>query len=257
MQFNKSLITLFFLALLFSLPQAFAQDEAENDDIAQVVTITAKDGHQKALEDAITAYHHAMADKEGAWRYQWFSVITGPDTGKYIARSGGHNYADFDATHDWDEAADAKFASDVAPHIASAVTTMTRGDDEIGIWPDSMEGYNYFSLTTWHVKQGRNNAFNEGLKKIDATLKAGGWPTYYAFVYPVSGGKGNELLIVSPHKNFADLAPQEPKFMDVMGKAMGEEEAAAFMSEWATNYYPGQNRLVKYRAELSDYGDGE
>jgi len=52
------------------MPQAVAQDEEENDGLANVVYITAKDGHEKALEDAITAYHHDMADKPGAWRYQ-------------------------------------------------------------------------------------------------------------------------------------------------------------------------------------------
>jgi len=134
---------------------------------------------------------------------------------------------------------------------------MAKGDDELGIWPDSMEGYGYFSVTNWHVKQGKGKAFNDGLKKIDAALKAGNWPTYYAFSYPVSGGKGNTVTIVSPRKSFADMAPKEPKFIDIITEAMGEEEAGAFLAEWSTTYYQGQNQLLEYRAESSDYGDGE
>ncbi len=257
MQFKKTLIVLASLALISPMSQAVAQDDEKTDGLANVVLITAKDGQAKALEDAITAYHHYMADKPGAWRWQWYSITTGPDTGSYIARSGNHNYADFDVSHDWDDAAGAKFASDVQPHIASAIATITRTDDELGIWPESMEGYELISVTQWHVKQGKGQAFNEGLKKIDAILKAGSWPSYYAFVYPVSGGKGNQVTLVSPRKNFADMAPKDPEFMDVMNEAMGEEETAAFFAEWSTTYYQGQDSLLRYRAELSDYGDSE
>ncbi len=257
MQFKKTLIMLVSLALISCMSHAVAQDEEKTDGLAQVVQITARDGHEKALEDAITAYHHYMADKAGAWRYQWYSVVTGPDTGTYLARSGNHNWADFDATHDWDEAADAKFLAEVQPHIADADFFISKGDDELGIWPESMDGYEYFSVTTWHIKQGKAQAFNESLKKIDATLKAGNWPSYYTFSRPVSGGKGNTISLVSPRKSFADMAPKEPKFIDIVNEAMGEEDAAAFLSEFSTTYYVGQNRLLKYRAELSDYGDGK
>ena len=255
MQFKKILILVATLMLINGMSNAVAQDEEKNDGLARVVFITAEDGHEKALEEAITAYHHSMGDKEGAWRYQWFSVLTGPNTGKYIARSGDHNWADFDAVHDWDEEAGARFAKDVQPHIAEATIMITKRDDELGMWPESMEGYGYFSITNWHVKQGQNNAFNEGLKKINETLKDGGWPNYYAFAYPVSGGKGNQVIIVSPRKNFADMAPKEPKFIDIMNKAMGEEETKAFLAEWSQTYHVGQNSLLKHRPKLSDYGD--
>ncbi len=257
MQFKKVLILVASLTLMNFMSPAVAQDEEENDGLAQVALITARDGHNKALEEAITAYHHYMADKEGAWRYQWYSIVSGPDTGKYIARSGSHNWADFDAEHDWDEEAGARFVETVQPHIADADFMIVKTDDEVGIWPESMEGYQYFSITQWHIKSGQNTKFNEGLKKVDKALNEGGFPNYYAFTYPVSGGKGNQVTLVSPRKNFADMAPKEPNFIDVMNKALGEEETKAMLAEWSTTYKVGQNQLLHYRHELSDYGDGK
>ena len=257
MYFKKIFIMVTALAMLASMSFAVAQDGEKNDGLARVAVITAKDGQGKALEEAIVKYHHFMGKKKGAMRYQWYAIRTGPDTGKYIARSGGHNWADFDAKHDWDEEAGAKFASLVQPHIANAVITITKNDDELGIWPDSLEGYEYFSVTRWHIKPGHYDAFSEGLKKIDGILKSGGWPTYYSFINTISGGKGNSVMVVSPRKNFADMAPKEPAFMDVMKKAMGEEEAKAFMADWGTTYKPGQNMLLQHMAEQSDYGDGK
>ncbi len=257
MHLKKTLIMAVVLLMLGSMSVAVAQDAEKNEGIARVAFITAKDGQNKALEEAIVEYHKFMGTKEGSLRYQWFSILTGEDTGKYIARTGSHNWADFDAEHDWDEEAAAKFASMVQPHIASAVVSYTRRDDELGIWPESMEGYEYFSVTNWHIMPGKGNAFTEGLKKIDATLKAGGFPTYYRFFDTVSGGHGNSKSLVSPRKNFADMAPREPSFMEIMNKAMGEEESAAFLADWSSTYKAGNNMLLRHMAEQSDYGDAK
>jgi len=254
MQLKKIFLLLVLMVMVAGMSPAIAEEE-KNDGLARVVLITAKDGQKKALEEAITNYHHYMADKEGAWRYHWYSITTGPNAGKYIARSGDHNWADFDADYDWGEEAGKKFEAEVAPHIANAVPWISKTDDEVGIWPESMEGYQYFSVTDWHVHPGMGREFNEGLKKIDAILKDSEFPGYYAFVDAVSGGMGNTTTIVSPRKNFADMAPKEPSFMDIMNKAMGEEEAKAFMAGWGKTFKSGQNQLLKYRPKLSDYGD--
>lgn len=253
MLFKKVFLLFVLMAFVAGMSQAIAEED--NDGLARVVLITAKDGQKEALEEAITNYHHYMADKEGSWRYQWYSILTGPNAGKYIARSGGHNWADFDAEHDWQEKAGEKFRAEVAPHIDNAVPWITKTDDEVGIWPDSMEGYQYFSVTEWHIHPGKGREFNEGLKKIDAILNEGDFPGYYAFSSAVSGGYGNSVMIVSPRKNFADMSPKEPSFMDIMNKSMGEEEVKAFMGDWGKTFKSGQNQLLKYRPKLSDYGD--
>ena len=257
MQIKKILTLITSLFLLVSVSSVIAQDSEENDGLAQVVRITAKAGHEKALEEAITNYHHYMGDKKGAFRFQWYSIITGPDTGSYIARSGSHNWEDFDAKNDWQEAASDKFAADVQPHIASVVAMVTRTDQDLSSWPDSMEGYKYILLNNWQIKQGQANAFNEGLKKIHETLQSGGWPNYYAFVRTVSGGHGNPILLVSPRKSYADMAPKEPKFIDVLNKAMGEEEAKTFLAEWSQTYKAGGYYTLQYLPKLSDYGQGK
>jgi len=257
MHFKKTLILVAVLAMLGGMSIAVAQDAEENDGLARVALITAKDGQAKALEEAIVKYHHFMGTKEGAMRYNWYSIVTGEDTGKYIARTGSHNWADFDAEHDWDDESAAKFASMVQPHIASVVVTYTKNDKELGIWPDSLEGYEYYSVTRWHILPGQGTAFREGLKKIDATLKANGFPSYYAFINTVSGGHGNTITLVSPKKNFADMAPKEPSFMEIMNKAMGEEETKALMDDWGKTFKSGDNFLLHYMAEQSDYGDAK
>jgi len=251
------ILRLFFVSLTFLavMSPSFAEEVEKNDQLARVVLITAKDGQDKALEDAIVKYHKFMSKKKGSWRYEWYSIETGPDTGKYIARTGSHNWADFDATHDWDKEASEKFTKWVVPHIADTKISLTRTDMEVGIWPEDSSDYNYVLLSKWHIKSGEDKAFKEGLKKIDSILKEGGWPNYYAFIDTISGGHGNTRLMASPRKNFADMAPKEPKFNDILQKAMGEKEAKEFLDKWGSTYKTGDYWMIKYLPRLSDYGD--
>jgi quinol monooxygenase YgiN len=254
MQFKNILILICSVSLLAVASPVIAQDEETNDGLARMVHIRAKAGHSQDLEKAITEYHHYMGDKEGAWRYQWYSILTGPNSGDYLARSGGHNWADFDADFDWQDEAGAKFRAEVAPYIEDADVMLTRTDQERGIWPDDISGYEYYTVTEWHIMPGHGSDFSEGLTKIDGALKEGGWPNYYSFFYTVSGGHGNTITLVSPRKNYADMAPKEPEFMDVMKEAMGEEEAEKFLDGWYKTFKRGDYYMVAYRPELSNYG---
>ena len=257
MYFKRIMLVVAALALLVGMSSAVAQDTEKKGNIAQVVMITPKEGQGKALEAAITEYHKFMGTKPGSLRWQWYSVETGEDTGKYLVRTGDHEWADFDAKHDWDEESAAKFASLVMPKIENAQRMFTRTDDELGIWPESMEGYTLFSVTHWYPKPGQRGAFFDDLTKIDKTLKANGFPMPYAVIHNVSGGEGNMVALVVPYKNYADMEPKKPSFMDVMTKVMGEDEAKAFRDHWGSTFKTGKNFLLRYLPEASDYGDGK
>ena len=51
------------------------------------------------------------------------------------------------------------------------------------------------------------------------------------------------------------MGPKEPKFMDILKKAMGEKEAGTFMKEWGMTYKNGDYWMVKHLPRHSDYGD--
>lgn len=256
MSSKLSRLLMVMLATALMLTPVMAQEGEENEGVAIVVRITPKDGQAAALGEAITAYHHWVGGQEGGLRFTWFSVVSGPDTGNYIARSGNHNWADFDAEYDWQEAAGEKFASEVAPHIADTHVMFTVAESDWGIWPENMDDYTLFSVTEWHVRNGHVNDFRSGLSRIDGILKEGGFPGHYAFSRVASGGHGNAFSLVSPRKNFADLSPRDPSFFSIMSEAMdGEEAAREFLAEWSQTFKTGQNFLVRIEPELSDYGD--
>jgi len=248
-----TLALIFALTGIFWLLPAQAQD---NDGIATTVLITPKAGHEKDLVKAITDYHHWIAKFEGHFQYTWYEILTGPNTGKYAARSGGHNWADFDAEHDWQKESDEYFEKNVAPHIEHAENMITEEMSDFMNWPESFEGYTHFNVQNWYVKNGQGAAFRSGLKEIVATLKAGNYPGYFGLYSVASGGQGNQVQLVSGHKGWADMADKDPSFFDLMSKKLGGEEPFnAFMREWGATFESGDSWTVRRMPEASDYGN--
>ena len=253
----KTTITLVLASLIAGLGwllPAQAQEGA-SESIARMVLITPRDGHDETLIKAITDYHHWIANFEGHHRYQWYEVLTGPDTGKYIARTGGHSWADFDAEYDWQEEAGEVFGSNVAPHIQNAQIWFTSEWSDYSHWPESFEGYTHFQVESWYVRNGQYRKFREGLKTITDALKAGSYPGYWGVFSVESGGHGNEIELVSANRGWSDMSEKDPSFFAIMSEALGGEEAFnSFMSDWASTFKTGANRMVKLMPEASDYG---
>lgn len=250
-------IKLFILSALlcfFWLTPAVAQEE-DKESIARLAMITPKAGHSKTLIQAITDYHHWVANFEGHHEYQWYRVVTGPNTGKFMARTGNHQWADFDAEYDWQEEAGNVFDSNVAPHIESMHVEYTSEMTEFSHWPESFEGYSHYSVQEWYVKGGQYSKFRKGLKTIVDALKAGGFPNYWGFFSVESGGHGGQIRLVGANKGWSDLSDPDPSFYKIMSEALGGQEAFdSFMADWGSTFKSGMSQMLVYMPDASDYG---
>lgn len=250
MRLNKILVLL--LGVAWLLP-AQAQDEK---NIASLIKITPKPGHNEALITAITDYHKWIANFEGAMRYNWYRIVTGPDTGSYVAFSGGHQWKDFDAEYDWQSQAGEVFQRNVMPHIEDMDRMMVRTMTKMSHWPESWDGYTHYHLTDWYVENGQFGAFHAGLERIVEALKAGGYKEHWGFHWIESGTRAGHLTVVSPTKGWAGLEETEPSFYDIMVKETGgEDEMNAFMADWGKTFSQGASYTVRWMPEASDYGD--
>jgi len=250
-KFQKFLL---FTLCVFWLAPAIAQEEGGN--IGTLIKIQAKEGHDEALITAITDYHKWIANFDGAMRYNWYRVLTGPDTGDYYAFSGGHNWADFDAEYDWQDKAGEVFMENVWPQIADMDRMMVRTVQDWSHWPEDWDGYDLFHLTDWYVHNGQYGAFRKGMDRIMKALKAGGTKNHWGFHWMESGTKAGHLMLVSPTRGWAGMAEEDPTFYDIMVKDLGGAEAFdAFMAEWGATFKQGATMTVKWMPGASDYGD--
>ena len=252
---NRLLIAAIASLLCLAFLATAQADEHENDGVAMIGTIVAKDGHEEALLKAIEDYHKWVANFEGHMKFNWYEVLTGPNTGVYYARSGGHNWSDFDAEYDWQKEAGEVFERNVQPHIQSLHMSMTVDMEDVSHWPDDWEGYTLFTVEDWYIHNGQYGKFNRGLKRIVDALKANGFPKHFGFTSLASGGHGNQVSLVMPSKGWAGMAEETPTFAEIMMKELGgEEEFDAFMADWGKTFKTGHTETVKLLPEASDYG---
>jgi hypothetical protein len=241
---NTTWLVILLISLCWILPLQ-AQDE-ENDGAAVLVMIEANPGEGDALEAAIKDYHYWIADKPGHFRYNWYAVETGPKTGTYIARSGNHNWADFDAEYDWQDEANERFAANVAPHVASVTRVLTEEMKEFSYWPDDFSEYTHFNVTNWYIKSGQYRKFRAGLETIHKALTEGSYQQHFGFHSTVSGDKDNQVALVLPMKGYADFADNDPSFFDLVSEALGGPEAfQEFMEGFGSTFKAGDSFLVR------------
>jgi hypothetical protein len=189
-------------------------------------------------------------------RYNWWKVLTGPNTGTYYAYSGNHNWADFDAEYDWQEKSNEVLEANVMPHVESMVRSIDVGMDDVSHWPEDWDGYTHIQVESWYVKNGHFSKFNKGLKRIVGALKEGGFPYHFGFTRTASGGYGGEINLISPSKGWAGMAEEEPSFYDIMTKELGSAEAFdEFMADWGDTFKVGRSEMLEYMPGASDYGD--
>ncbi|MCH8227469.1 MAG: hypothetical protein IIC63_03530, partial [Proteobacteria bacterium] len=87
-------------------------------------------------------------------------------------------------------------------------------------------------------------------------LKAANYGSYFAFVSVESGGRGNQITLVSPKKGWSGMQGPDPSFLDIMTETLGgKEEFNNFMSEWGSTFKVGQNQMVRYLPGASDYSN--
>ena len=243
-------------AACFTIPLQ-AQDE-QAGTAAEVIMITANPGEGAALEAAIRDYHYWVADKPGAFRYNWYAILSGSNTGKYIARSGNHNWSDFDEEFDWQEEADAKLAEMVMPHVKHMTRWYTEEMEDYAHWPEDFSDYTHFQIEDWYIKPGKGAQFREGLATIHGALSEAGYSQHFGFHSSVSGRHSNEVTLVLPMKGFAGFGDKDPSFASIVSEAMGGmDEFGAFMSEWSATFKAGESFLLELLPEASDYGDDE
>ncbi len=239
-----------FLGLVLLSVSTLAQAQEETDGVATIWHIVVEDGMDDNFEAAIKQYHEFMADKPGRWSWTFLNAVTGANQGDYFARSGSHNWADLDATHEWDEEASEHFEMHVAPYIKSATRTITVEHD-VTNYPENWEEINFVNTTEWHIAPGKFGEFEAHLNKVHENLMAANWSGTYAFNTTVSGGMGDVITLATFHKNWADMKEPSPNFMEVLSERMGQKETVEMMSAFGATFTSGKSTTYRIRPDLS------
>ncbi|MCF6262965.1 MAG: hypothetical protein L3J24_05185 [Xanthomonadales bacterium] len=241
--------TLILLSMFMSLSVIAAEDE-RTDGIAIAWTMDIVDGKGDAFKDAIKDFNKLYNKKPRAFKWQWYLVMTGPDTGKYIARSANHNWADMDAIEGiWDEELSDFWALNVAPFIENAERFITRTDSEIPNWPEGKED-KFFTLQEIYAESWGD--FKD-IRIIHETLRgAGAFKAVDGLSAEVALSQPNTATLVFAASSRADTNGPSPSFRETRKTQMGEDELKSLLKVHNDSYKDTHSTLMKYLPEFNE-----
>ena len=246
---HRSPLSLVLVSLCLGLLPQSAGAQAE---IAWIYVMTPKMGMGAEFQTALRQHVQWRAENGDPWTWGVYEIVNGDNVGTFIARSGDHEWADFD-TYDagFGPRGATNFWATVGPLIEGNTSQITMTDTANARWPENADEYVMFQLITLHLKPAHVEEFTQLIGKFHEAILKTNWPAHYAWTYPLSGGMGPTATLVLPFRNWADFEEPETSFPAMLAQAYGDEEATALLTAYSNCYTHSETSILRFRPELS------
>ena len=251
----KRSIALSLVLFIFALAAPAMAGDEDQGQLAISYMLQPKDGHESQFEEALKKQVAWYAEQNDQWTWTCWQWITGENFGKYIFRSGGHHWADWDTRGDLSAKAWNHFVEHGKPHVATMTSSINTGFDKISQWPEDYGEVPYVSVINFHIKMGKSRDFFNLLERIHKTVVKAEWPEPFWWSTTVSGGKMGVYTLVLPYKNWADMDEPETPFWKMMEKTAGRGEADSIRQGFIDCVEKQTSALAMFRPELSYIAD--
>ena len=239
-------------AAVLTIGLTLTQGQLEAQNIAQTWTLVPAPGSSAAFESALKDHMDWRRANGETFSWTMYQVVTGPNQGQYVARSGSHEWADFD---DYDAGFGPEggfnYQATLGPLTASASMTISATDTTKVRLPEDIDEYNLLNVITWTLKPGGGQAFREAVDKYHAAITEADAPLYYVFVNPIAGTTGPSITGVFLQKNWAGFAPTDPTMGEIMTEKYGEDGLAEIQEQINSAVVSSESQIVRRRPDLS------
>lgn len=239
--------------LLFILITPFAVFADNHEEvIADVWVMTPKAGHEMKFEEAMKV--HVAHRKANGDNRQWnvWRPVTGDDMNAYYVRSCCDTWAAQDEYVKVASKLSDHFNETVGPHVESFRHNFSAMDSENSNWGDG-KGVTMVGVTTFYSKPGMGAVRSATVKQMSDLAKEKGWPRNWSWAYPI-GGK-SRMMLVTPFKNYADMAPLEESFGKFATKHIGEEATEKMFADWGSTMKGSSYKIYRHVKDLSTPAD--
>lgn len=245
------LVTMFALLPLL----ASAQESKPASNVSTAWYMWPKAGDIPQFEKALR--EHAAWRKKAGEDFTWniYQPVAGDDISYYVVFSGNHSWADFDRNQKWemDNRAQDAFNQNVGPLVERYSHYFYEDEADLSYWPATGQ-FPMYAVTRMKLGPGQYGNFRSGVSSAREAAEAqkfgGNWE-----LRSITGGD-DDMMLVIPYSNYADMAGPSPSFMEMMAKHMGgEDQAAKNMTAIQSAIEAGNTTLVIHRPDLSTPAD--
>ncbi len=235
-------------ALIFVVMPAQAQDKVL---LAEMWMAEVKPGTHADFEKKFKDHINERVKLEDPRAWHVYTPVLGEHLNRYLIRYCCFEWKDADSYEQWgmEKHPNKHWNKHVDKYVQRYGHYLEKMDVKNSRWPKGVEA-NFVGVSHYLVKMGQWEGMKEDMAIISTAAKENNWPYHWSWSFPVSGTPSKQLVI--PFKNYADMAPPEQKFSEIMVKHLGsEEKVKAFWQRWSSHFETVEYNIYRYRKDLS------
>ena len=149
---------------------------------------------------------------------------------------------------------DKHWSENVDQYVAHYHHYLETMDWENSHWPDGERTAGpYHGVTTWHYKMGAGSASSDAMKEISQLAKDVGWGDDNEWLWHSRVGGKPMLMIVNSNANYAEMAPPETSFFEVLTEHLGsKDDAQALFDKFGSGFTASSYTIWMHDPDLSD-----
>ena len=239
------------LTLLLACSSPAQDDRATMSDVFLVLP---KSGMTAQFEEALRAHIAYRQDSGETRAWEAYTVALGTYPRVYQFRSGGMDWADFDAgvAEDAEKGLGAHWAANVDQYVEEFRHYIEVSDYDNSYWPEDIGQHRYYGVTSWSINESAGPAPYEARVELSRIGLEEGWTDtdgYWMWLSRIGGSP--RLMIVSPYDSFADMAPPEQEYYEYVVEKVGQAEADRLFSTFSEGYTSSSFTVWAHRPDLS------
>jgi len=243
------------LVVLLAVPVAAQQ---ESGTLAQEYWMKVKPGMGGEFEKGYRA-HNEWHRNNDAWPWETWQILVGENVGSYVIRTGGHDWADFDANAQTLADGGKDFGDNVIGSVESINSRVVNLLPEASSWPEGMDRPALVTVLEYRIRYSVAADFLHAIRKINQGLKKSASPSRRAAWFEVIRGGTEEptYVLVFPHQGWSDMkAPPKPFWVRVE-EVFGRQEADNLRAVYRKAIVSRSSLILAYRPDLSSVPDAK
>ncbi|MCX7554432.1 hypothetical protein OS175_11110 [Marinicella sp. S1101] len=241
------------LFLLLTVPALCVAEDKPPQVISDAWTMIPKAGHEAKFEEALKAHLKFRHDNGDTRHWDTYRPVTGDSLNRYIVRSCCQPWAEQDSYRKWsNETLGNHFNENVHPHVEKYMHNFGEVDMDNSNWGEGVEA-NYVGVTYWNIKPGKGGQASDAIKQMSTLAKENDWPRSWSWSYPVGGD--HRVMLATPFKNFADMAPMEENFYQFAMSHMKEKKVKEMFKNFNGSFSGSSYGIYRHDKSLSMHHD--
>lgn len=223
------------LSLCIVSPLAFA-DNHTPQVLSETWVLTPKNDKFEDMRGGMKKHLEYIKKLKEPRVWRFYSPVLGNQLESIAVRSFGFSWADMDVYRDRSTKNDSQksFNEKVDIHVSNYEHYMSVIDTSNSNWGPDVK-YRYVGVTSYMVKLGHRAAVEADKKLLSDAAKAKNWPFNWEWADSVSGQDMMQLAV--PYQNWANMAPPEITFAEILTKHLGDEaEAKKVLERWSSHF---------------------